>query len=324
MIEFECNNCRQKFRVPDALAAKRSRCPNCKAPLTIPGSFLRPGSDQQQPLSDSKSSDPYDPALLQLPEQLRPVSRPADIEQLLAACQLDTAQPLPQRKHPWPIDIFLYPFSAAAMLTLSVIFGVPLLLDIFAGLVGPFFMFVMFPGMIIKIILGLYLYWYLAECVRDSAAGGIRAPDTIAKVPGIGDLFGQVLKIFLCLLILAAPALLYYQRPGTSSWLLWLLLVLADVLFPMALLAVIQFDSIFALNPLLLLGSIFRTIVPYLGLVLMLTGVVLLLKYLTEASRGSILARAALRVLSLYLALVGAHLLGRFYFRYKQKLNWDL
>ena len=45
----------------------------------------------------------------------------------------------------------------------------------------------------------LYVNWYIAECIRDSAAGGIRAVDTTASTPGFGELLGAIVdRAHLC------------------------------------------------------------------------------------------------------------------------------
>jgi hypothetical protein len=96
---------------------------------------------------------------------------------------IDEGEQVPKRSLPWIIDIFLYPISLPGLTILAIIIVVPLLIDIAVVLLGPFGFFIGIPGLIVKIIIGGYVYWYFGECIRDSAAGGVRAPETMAKTP---------------------------------------------------------------------------------------------------------------------------------------------
>jgi hypothetical protein len=93
------------------------------------------------------------------------------------------------------------------------------------------------------------------------------------------------------------------------------------VFFPMGLLAMIMHDSVSALNPLLLLGSIFRVFLPYVGFVLLLgmlvVGLALLWPFLIVLP---VIGFAAV----LYGAFILAHILGRFYWRYRDRLDWGI
>jgi hypothetical protein len=117
---------------------------------------------------------------------------------------------------------------------------------------------------------------------------------------------------------------------GSGGITFHILLFLGVFFFPMTLLSVVMFDSYRGLNPLVIIRSIYRTIAPYCGIVLLLCvlwlPVVLIRKFIVTQV---VTFRANLylylpRAVSIYLMLVGAHLLGRFYFRYQEKLNWDV
>jgi hypothetical protein len=85
-----------------------------------------------------------------------------------------------------------------------------------------------------------------------------------------------------------------------------------------------MFDSIRGLNPMLIVGSIFSTFFLYCGLVVFCYALFILI-----AGAGYFLLRSwvlgyiFLFVCS-YQALIGAHLLGRFYWKYQDKLNWEV
>jgi hypothetical protein len=101
----------------------------------------------------------------------------------------------------------------------------------------------------------------------------------------------------------------------------------------MGLLAVVMFDSSTAFNPVLWLGSIFSTFFQYCGLVLLVTGIVLAFSVLTGIGEtedaeqipiGTKILEAVFSCLLLYIVFVVAHLLGRFYWRNQEKLNWEV
>ena len=95
----------------------------------------------------------------------------------------------------------------------------------------------------------------------------------------------------------------------------------------MALLAMVLFDSFNALNPVLIIGSIFRTFSPYCGMILIFCGGALLFIKIGFRFHSFRLLPAVpfiSRALQLYLMFVAAGLLGRFYRKYQEKLNWEV
>jgi hypothetical protein len=94
-----------------------------------------------------------------------------------------------------------------------------------------------------------------------------------------------------------------------------------------------MFDSIRGLNPVLLLSSIFSTFVQYSGLVLLVATIVLAVVLFTHMQgTGNVWQNRASRMflmilfngITLYAIFVVAHLLGRFYYKYQDKLNWEV
>jgi len=91
-----------------------------------------------------------------------------------------------------------------------------------------------------------------------------------------------------------------------------------------------MFDSISGLNPVLLIGSIVSTFFQYCGLVFLIGGVILIFAAMTTmetdqtqpASVPALLLGGVFNSLFLYAVFIVAHLLGRFYWRYQEKLNW--
>jgi hypothetical protein len=178
-------------------------------------------------------------------------------------------------------------------------------------------------GFIVRIFLFLYLYWYFCECIRDSAAGGIRAPETMANTPGLGEILWQFFRTVFCLCVFIAPAVFYFQHVGKIDTIFWALSACAIFFLPIALLAVVMFDSLSGLNPVLLIGSILSTFLPYCAMIAaFITFSFLIPHYLPEAVDSPITAFLCYCV-GIYLLIVTAHLLGWFYCRYQNELNWE-
>jgi DNA-directed RNA polymerase subunit RPC12/RpoP len=336
VIKFHCKNCGQKINAPEIHAGKKGKCPKCKQTVLIP--HIEPtapliANEHTGEPKVSPETSPFDPTLLDLP-QARAQSPPAEydvrsetaedkLEQQLQE-KIEQSENVGKRNLPWIIDIFLYPISTPGLITLGIIIIIPLLINIVAALLGPFATAIALPGFIINSVIGLYLYWYLTECVRDSAAGGLRAPETLGRAPGIGDMFLQLLKIIGCFVLCLVPLLIYYQQTKRTDVIFWLLLAYATFFFPMALLAVVMFDSFSGLNPILILRSIFRTFFPYCAMVVVFLFDPFLIAIIRSAATQSWVLSFLIRCIHLYLVLVAAHLLGRFYWRYQDKLKWDM
>jgi len=336
MIKFNCKSCGQKFSVPDSRSGKKGRCPKCKNVVFVPEiqatNSLTEQSNSGVPEVSSKSSAD-NLTLLNALEKDRIQDEPIGLssvpeqatkyEQELEEEPPDDTEAPAERKLPWVIDIFLYPISIPCLLTLGIIISIPLLINILIGLLGPYGILLFVPSFFVNTIIGLYFLWYVAECIRDSAEGGIRAPETLAHTPGLGDLLLQLFRLLACLLIFAGPMGYYFIKTHRIDTFFWYLLAYAVFFLPMGILSVTLFDSIRGLNPLLLVGSIFSTFFTYCGLILILGAVAMTVIALLRTLTGK-WAVFVSGYLVMYILLVVAHLLGRFYWRYQEKLNWDV
>ena len=336
MIKFRCGNCGQKIAVPEIHAGKKGKCPRCKNIVVIPNI---PAEQANPPTSQNgvnsakvdRQKSPFNLAFLDIPPaaETPPPSEyggsgtASEIEKELMA-GTGESEPVGERKLPWIIDIFLYPLSKPGLITIAIIIAVPLIIDIAVRSLGIFGLFIMFPGLLIKLVIGLYFYWYLAECVRDSAAGGLRAPETVGSVPGLGEMFWQLIQIGSCFVLFAAPAGIYFIYTKRTDVIFRLLLAYAVIFFPMGLLSVVMFDSFSGLNPIVLVCSIFSTFLPYCAMVAVFSLGVLLTYGIRRITGESPAFGILVYCINTPLTLVGAHLLGRFYWRYREKLNWDV
>jgi hypothetical protein len=336
VIRFACNFCGQRIRVPKSYAGKKGKCPKCKNAIIVPSPV--PSSAKSAPAkTDTPKPAPFTDLLLQKPPKPEPVAAPQpeltkdmQFEILRQSAGLSSLQlkPPPRRKHPWLIDIFLYPANLHGLIFFVIAVLIPLLISIVSLCLGIFAGFIAIPSIIINTVIAMYAYWYLAQCVRDSAFGGIRAPDTLAETPGLGELLWQVLQIAACLVVYLAPALVYHRFTNRNDLTFWLLASCGVFIYPMALLAVIMFDSLNGLNPIIAIPSIFSVFFQYCGLIIIIGAIVFLYVQMIKSIPANPLLRLVaspiIRTIGLYLIMVAAHLLGRFYCKYQVKLNWEV
>jgi len=322
MIKFCCENCGQKISVPEIHAGKKGKCPKCKNIVVVPALKQIPAQKKQVSVQPGKEEDLFE-------KRLEAPREPKE------ETQAEETEPVARRKLPWLIDIFLYPTSKPGLIMFVIFVGVPLIIRILLMLLNlsilifpPLIVFVLpigILGSIMNFLIWLYIYWYFCECIRDSAGGGLRAPETLANTPGPGDLLWQCLRILGCLIIFLSPMLIYYLCARQTNTVFWALLGYGLFFFPMSLLAVVMFDSINGLNPTLLLGSIFSTFLHYCGLAILFYGVGLLfVAVLSVRPQVAVLNYFFSKTLFIWLLLVAGHLLGRFYWRNQEKLNWEV
>ena len=322
-IRFTCDFCGKQIRVPSVHAGKKGKCPQCNNFVVIP-QLMSPPPRGNTPINPGPELDmllqPSSPHDHIATDQ----SRDQQYEMLRQSAGFEPPQPPPQRKFPWLIDIFLYPANFQGLIFLAIAVLVPLLIRLISIILCIFgLLFSIFIG-----IIGMYIYWFLAQCVRDSASGGLRAPETMAETPGIGELSWQVFELFACLVLCAAPASVYYICTYKIDSIFWWLAGVGAFIYPMALLSVIMFDSTSGLNPLVIIPSIFSAFFQYCGLVVFISAIIFLYvqtaRLLPQDFFLRMVVSPLIQAVELYLAMIAMHLLGRFYFKYQQKLNWDV
>ena len=338
VIRFNCSFCGQHIRVPKTVAGKKGRCPKCKRVVIVPQ--LLTASEPVTAKSDTaKADDPlsFSDLLLQQPTQHKSDTAPPpdmqkdeQYEMLRQSAGLSSLQesPPPKRENPWFVDIFLYPANTYGMIFLGIAALLPLILQLLiillVLLVGIFAVFFIILNIIIDVVLAMFVFWFLAECIRDSASGNLRVPDTIAETPGLAEMGLRILRLTACFALCAVPAFYYHRHTQRTDLPFWLLLGTGIFLYPMALLAVVMFDSIGGLNPIIIVPSIFSTFFQYCGLVIFAGLIVFLFLLTRKIFLSSPLLFLCARIPQVYLTMVAAHLLGRFYFKYQEKLNWDV
>ncbi len=341
VIKLRCKNCGKKINAPEKYVGKKGKCPKCKAILVVP--------EPDNQISDESKSGSKTlaliPPILDVPTK-QETQKPSiewnetfeqtveEAEDFRDELEEDHTEPPGKRKLPWPLDIFLYPISTPGLTILAIIIGIPLVFRIVVKLLS--ILILRFPPLlvflalfvpiafIVRIIMGLYLYWYFCECIRDSAAGGLRAPETMGGAPGLGDMFWQMIRVVVCCAFFFAPILIYFINTRETDIIFWSLLTYGVFFFPMGLLAVIMFDSFAGLNPFLFIASIFSTFFQYCGLIILFGLLSFLFIKTSSILPQSQILGFFLGIGFIYLLIVAAHLLGRFYFRYQEKLYWEV
>lgn len=191
VIRFHCKYCQQRITVPKIHAVKKAKCPKCKNIIVVPNVESAAAAPQTTPGDSAVSSKDATFALtfLDIPQEEK--AQPAaegyapdkafeELRELEQEIATDQAEPVPEPKLPWLVDIFLYPISVPALTVLAIAVVIPLLIDFVVKLLGPVFgIFVWAPSLVITIIIFLYASWYLCRCIRDSAEGGLRATDVL-------------------------------------------------------------------------------------------------------------------------------------------------
>ncbi|MHC4636167.1 MAG: hypothetical protein ACYTBV_01530 [Planctomycetota bacterium] len=338
MIKFRCKKCGQKIRVPDEHAGKKGKCPKCKTIVVVPkindDISLKPQeSDTNYMQYSEQPSEPELRLKRDTPARTRFDGLSADglnvtNESLLKP---EIQEKPPERKLPWILDIFLYPTSMSGLINLGIFWILPILLGLIQIILP-----IPFIWGIAGIIVAGYMYYFFMECIRDSAKGGIRAPENIGSMPEMGDVVTQLMEIVASVVIFWGPLggyLMYkvFWQAGAyspyepkSDTVFWLLLGYGIFFFPMGLLALAMFDSNAAFNPFLWIMSILSTFFQYCSLVLFFCVLGWLVSRIESSFQQSLLFSYLFGAAFIYLAMVAAHLLGRFYYLNSEKLNWEV
>ncbi|UCF16185.1 MAG: hypothetical protein JSW59_01740 [Phycisphaerales bacterium] len=350
-MRFRCDHCGKEIRVPRSYAGRKGRCPECKAVLTVPAVEPQTTGTQTSGAGDAEGvrQSPFaDLTFLDAPETIKTESEPEppsdytdeayeQLRKLQGGIGGYKSSEVQQRKLPWVVDIFLYPFNTKGMGIILLCVGIPLILR-FVTKTLDFLTRMFFPMLVFWVpfiifhwgsllLLTMYVCWYWHECILDSASGGIRAPETAGITPGVSEILRQSFRTFACFCYSMLPAVVYvgYSQQYDDP-ICWLLCGFGFFLFPMIILAVAVFDSLLVANPLLVIGSVFSTFFQYLGVVIFCPGpyLLLLLALAFIRSQGLWPLAYLFLLLCFYLNLVLAHVMGRFFWKYRDKLNWEV
>jgi hypothetical protein len=333
MIEFYCENCGRKISAPDILVGESRQCPRCKNKVVVPDAQTAESAPQPDvpngPQVNLKYSD-YELTLLNVHEQneVKNIAAEQDQDSEESANEDDEpkeVQYAEQRKLPWFIDIFLYPLSLSGLIHLAIFIGVPALMLALSYIIPGVLEYIFtFLYTVVNLLVFIYLFWYCAECIRDSADGWVRAPEGMGTIPDLPDMLSQMAHTIGCFFFFLMPTVLYILFVRRVDIIAWLLVIAAIFFYPISFLSIVLHDSVSGLNPSILLRSIRNTFWPYIGLVLLFVLFAGMVGMFFLELKPSIFCGFIFLFVVCYTAFILAHLTGRFYWRYKKKLKWDL
>jgi len=329
-ICFECPHCDQQIVVDEAGAGLQVACPRCQAQLTVPQppagivSASPSESEPQYRCSNSRCGAEWSEDRL-LREVFKGTTR-----LFCPKCRhgvVKITEPLPFWSE-MP-GVFVYPFHGDGTLILAFTTLLLVFLELAQKIMGLAGYLASGGVLLARIIVGGWFGMLLINIIHTTSEGEektMESPD-LSGWENLREVFMQLagsglavfLPAILCQLFLPTGSI---WRVLTAS--LW---VLGTVYYPMALLAVVMFDSVSAVNPLLVLPAIVRTLRHYL-LVVALVGAVLLLGtaglalLLVLPWGWRLVAYLPLEFYSLYSLVVTARLLGLLYRANSVKLAW--
>ena len=336
IIKFRCEKCGQKFSVHKNNAGKKGKCPKCKNIIVIPKVQTHSPLTNKTDSADSKINSKYsayDLSLLAMPQK--------DETQELALSNTETSESSDEyeqepeeelaeetaalRRLPCFVDIFLYPISASGLVNLAILSFLPRMLPPLGHL--DYWMHP--PPLLVAIIVLLvgYLIYCLSDCIRHSAGGNRRAPDielSLSILMNAGELIWLILNTFICVAVCVGPLTAYLIITKQADIIFWLLVTYGVLFLPMVLLGLVLFDSLRALNPILIIASMFNVLLPYCGLVMLFFAVCGVIAILLVIMPQSFVISYILSIVCIYLTMIMAHLLGRFCYKYSERLNWEV
>ena len=315
------------------------RCPRCKQAVTIPRAAPPPASESaDDELTLITPPEPRDQTLFDLPDEKELAEKEEERrrQERILLTKLGV-QPQPEhtgeRRFAWPLDILLYPTSAPALIVIGLLIGATFLVALIQH-IAPALARAGLVFSLARAVMGLYAGWYLVECIYDSAKGGTRAPD-FAMV-SLREMWSRVSSLLIVCIVYQMPLMLYkimidgFEVTGTQWQIIfWVLAAWALIFMPIGILRMVVDDSISAVNPLGLLASIFRVFPQYMFLLLVVAAAAALIWLAgPDAEQRQTLRPLPIEMVGLLIATYGAfvagHVLGRFYWRNRERLDWGL
>jgi len=172
-----------------------------------------------------------------------------------------------------------------------------------------------------------YLFSYLKKIIACTIEGEEQMPDWPEFAEWKEDIVVPMFQFTVIALVSFSPALLVYLWwEGDYMWAVWSLALLGCIYFPMAWLGVAIFDSLVALNPMFVVGSILRVHKEY-AVAAGVFAAIIVLRWLEEALLTWILPVPVVPALlsdlfAIVLLMVEARILGLLYRSQKPILGW--
>lgn len=237
-------------------------------------------------------------------------------------------------------EAFTYPFRGDGPVMLGL--GTVLLLMLHYGRTIAAYGFVYgIAGITVMGVFGIgFFFNYAKQIIISTAHDENSMPDWPEITDTFDDLvrpFGQFLVLltltFIPIIIIGALTAL--AGPGgladlhllmllTPVW--WAMTAIGVLLAPIGVLALAVFETVGALNPVLLIRSLSRALLPYLActamLYLVLQTELILGSRLPRLLRVPVLPIVLVEFFNIYLLTVGMRILGHFYRHYRERMGW--
>jgi hypothetical protein len=141
------------------------------------------------------------------------------------------------------------------------------------------------------------------------------------------DIVTPVFQFVVLAVVCFGPALvLNVWSEGDYPWLVWPLVLAGCGYFPMGFLGIAMYDSLVALNPKFIVGSILRVPREYLVSVMVFVGIIaarwLLATVLGKLLKIPLAPALIADMITIYLLMAEARILGVLYYSEKQVLGW--
>lgn len=335
VIEFFCSSCGRKIRVAKVKAGQKGKCPGCGGVVRAPSPEVEKSVKDTGNL-DASVFDTSEVEELRLKREKQLSDKSYEKNEVA-----DEIGENDERKLPWFIDVVFYPTNPWGLTSLGIfVFGSAMVgfMGFLLGRLlhsldlGEFARVIAWPmAIVLAILRGIfyaYIFWYFGLCIRDSAAGGVRAPSVLTLSGGddLSDMAMEMLRLACGIIICIGPALAYNRVTERTDIYFWLIQSIGVFFLPMAVLAVVMFGSLEGLNPVLIISSMFRSFIEYLGAVAAFYVPLAIVGFfgLARIFGASVLSALVTKLVVVYLLLVAAHILGRFYWRNQEKLNWEV
>ena len=176
-----------------------------------------------------------------------------------------------------------------------------------------------------------YLFSFLKNIIACTAHGDDRMPDWPELTQWKEDIVSPMFQFLVLCVVCFGPALAAYVAMDwwfdvDYPWLVWLIALAGCVYFPMAFLGIAILDTLGAVHPLFVVGSILRVPREYTVAVLVFGGV-LVFRWLSETVLQSLLklpvvAGLTSDLFSIGLLMIEARILGLLYLAHKDALGW--
>ena len=350
VIKFTCPSCGKRLKVAEEMAGKRGRCPYCQNTLTVPLLALPPEAEEKIEIEETEAE--VKPVKEEIPEGLhRCPGCGILVEKSAQSCprcgtdlltgQKPTeaatlARPTPEKAKVPPATFWAalpyaptYPFNLKGLFIL--ILGAVLLYIV--NIIQSVLMAAFLLGLVAQIIVLVFTIGYVGSYMFRIIAGTAGGEQVPPSLPSLADYvediiipFWQFLATFL---VSFAPLILYWVfcmvlHIPIQRVILLVLFIYALFCLPMGLIAVAMFGSASALNPVLVMGSILKVPLHYLG-ALVFIGLILVVQSFgtkTGLPHVPVLSGLLSRFVSLYFLMVDMRVLGLIYRYNEEKLHW--